>query len=151
MEKASDVIDTLVTNIRELCQCEFTSNQITLGGFQCFSDSIDSVTYRASIEGDASTSTEELLRHIETWINSNSADIVVQSVILRADSSCTVQISSLSEADCSLEASSSPVGAIVGGIVAAVIFMFVLVIVIIVIMVCLRRRQARYKPTFPRG
>ena len=87
---------------------------------------------------------------METWINSNNSGITVQSLILKADSSCVVPISSLTEPECSQpvigNTSTLPLEAVVGG---AVLGLAVIAIIILSIVVCIviARRRSGFKAT----
>lgn len=91
-----------------------------MGEFKCFTSSIE-VTYRASINGNSSTSSSEILRYLEEWISSGTASILVQGLRLDLDSSCLpIVIDSFSDPEC-MEEESNETGSdntitIVGGV-----------------------------------
>ena len=113
-----------------LCKCGFSRDAFydidATTGFQCFDESPTAVTFRGKIRALARANISQLLSYIEQWV-ATQPSIVVLSSILSIDSSCTVPIDSLSEAECSdidvtatsnTDSSNAPitVGSIVGGV-----------------------------------
>ena len=83
--------------VEELCDCGFSRQSISDDAFQCFS--ADAVTYRGTLHGTEQASSLQLAGFIEQWTAGEQV-IPVQGVFLTVDSSCSVIIESLREAEC---------------------------------------------------
>ena len=83
--------------VEELCNCGFSRQSISDDAFQCFS--ADAVTYRGTLHGTEQASSLLLAGFIEQWTAGEQV-IPVQGVFLTVDSSCSVIIESLREAEC---------------------------------------------------
>ena len=144
-EKATDVVSSIVSNVEQRCRCGFTSSQIQQGGFQCFSDSEDAVTYRAELHENGRATVFELVRFIEDWITEDGGvGILIQSLLVRVDGTCVVMLSSIVEAECQPRpvASGGPdTGAIVGGIVAVVVVLILAITITAIVALVLRNRR----------
>ncbi len=154
MSKAEDLVSEVVRELRSRCQCEFTSDKITGGGFRCFPDSPQHITYRGTIHGTPLASTSQLLGNLEEWILSGTS-ISIQAQLLSPDATCAVVISSRDEDECrpklsstdpstvpSAEPSTIPTTWIVIGVVVAMVVGLVVMIVMVVILI-----HRRKKPT----
>ena len=163
-EKATDVVSSIVSNVEQRCRCGFTSSQIRQGGFQCFSDSEDAVTYRAELHGNGRATVSELVRFIEDWITEDGGvGILIQSLLVRVDGSCVVMLSSIVEAECQPQpvhvstttrtevspnepvASGPDTGAIVGGAIVVVLILAITISTITVTALVLRNRRDALK------
>ena len=147
MGKAEDLVSEVVHELRSRCQCEFTSDKITGGGFLCFPDSPQHVTYRGTIHGTLLASTSQLLVNLEEWILSGTS-ISIQAQLLSPDVTCAVSISSRDEDECrpqlsstdpstvpSAEPSTIPTTWIVVGVVVAMVVGIVVMIVMVVFLI----------------
>ncbi len=151
MGKAEDLVSEVVRELRSRCQCEFTSDKITGGGFRCFPDSPQHVTYRGTIHGTPLASTSQLLVNLEEWILSGTS-ISIQAQLLSPDVTCAVSISSRDEDECrpqlsstdpstdpstvpSAEPSTFPTTWIVVGVVVAMVVGIVVMIVMVVFLI----------------
>ena len=83
--------------VEGLCNCGFSRQSISDDAFQCFS--ADAVTYRGTLHGTEQASSLQLAGFIEQWTAGEQV-IPVQGVFLTVDSSCSVIIESLREAEC---------------------------------------------------
>ena len=141
-QKTSILADVITNAIQERCRCVFTRDRITDGVFQCFPDSPQAVTYRATLHGTAELSALGLLDFIKDWSkNDDSAtDIRVDSILLRVDHVCDVTITSISDEECGLNddssSSNNPMLTIILGMVGGVAVMLILVMFMIVISFC---------------
>ena len=77
--------------------CRFSRQSISDDAFHCFS--ADAVTYRGTLHGTEQASSLQLAGFIEHWTAGGQV-IPVQGVFLTVDSSCSVIIESLREAEC---------------------------------------------------
>ncbi len=147
MGKAEDLVSEVVRELRSRCQCEFMSDKITGGGFRCFPDSPQHVTYRGTIHGTLLASTSQLLGNLEEWILSGTS-ISIQAQLLSPDVTCAVSISSRDEDECrpqlsstdpstvpSAEPSTIPTTWIVVGVVVAMVVGIVVMIVMVVFLI----------------
>ena len=148
--KRNDVAERLANELRSRCQCDFTRDRITEGGFQCFPDSPQFVTYRATLHGTLQASTSPLIRDIQDWLSSNTP-LLVQAQLLNPDPTCAVAISSSSESECRPDETTTqgmettPITentTISTGIIAGVIIVVVIAMVIVLIIVII---VVRYK------
>ncbi len=72
---------------------------ITNGGFQCFANSPELVTYRAQVQGTSEVAALEFVQILQQWVSSGPS-INIKAQILNVMSSCSVLIASLSEPEC---------------------------------------------------
>ncbi len=72
---------------------------ITNGGFQCFADTPELVTFRAQIHGSSEIAALNLVQIIQEWVLSGPS-INIKSQILNVKSSCPVLITALRENEC---------------------------------------------------
>ena len=86
-----------MVGVEELCNCGFSRQSISDDAFQCFS--ADAVTYRGTLHGTEQAASLQLAGYIEQWTAGEQV-IPVQGVFLTVDSSCSVIIESLREAEC---------------------------------------------------
>lgn len=121
------------------CQCSLDMNSvITSGGFRCFTDSPEVVTYRAQLHGTSEVAALDLLDILEEWLTTRPS-INVKAQFLNVHISCPVSIASLNEAECdvsSVAATGSPTTVIVstpGGLDMTIIIIIIAVVCAIVI------------------
>ena len=131
-------------------------DRITDGGFQCFPDSPQFVTYRATLHGTLQASTSPLIRDIQDWLSSNTP-LLVQAQLLNPDPTCAVAISSSSESECRPDKTTTQGTTTQGmettpitenttistGIIAGVIIVVVIAMVIVLIIVIIVVRYKR--------
>ncbi len=99
-EKSQDIISHLTLLLIEQCQCNIDMNTaITNGGFQCFANSQEFVTYRAQVQGTSEVPALDLVQILQQWVSSGPS-VNIKAQILDVKSSCPVLIASLSEAEC---------------------------------------------------
>ena len=119
------------------------SSTISNGRFSICSDST-SVTYRGSIEGTATTSSQQFLSQLQEWVNGNPI-ITVLSVEMEIDSSCPVRIDSFNAPRCGSGTTISLiiiVAASCGGVALLAICC------IVVIVLCFWRKRRTKKKSF---
>ena len=145
--KRNDVAERLASELRSRCQCDFTRDRITDGGFQCFPDSPQFVTYRATLHGTLQASTSQLIRDIQDWLSSNTP-LLVQAQLLNPDPTCAVAISSSSESECrpdetttqGMETTPTIISTgIIAGVIIVVVIAMVIVSIILIIVVRYKR------------
>ncbi len=99
-EKSQDIIAHLTSLLIQRCQCNIDMNTaITNGGFQCFANSPELVTYRAQVQGTSEVAALEFVQILQQWVLGGSS-INIKAQILNVKSSCPVLIASLSEPEC---------------------------------------------------
>jgi len=137
--------------IEKLCQCGFTSEDLTEGEFQCLSDP-EEVTYRARLSSTTRASSSDIIADIEEWVTSGEASLVVQGVRRPLDSTChPIAVESFSAQDCgpttdepppttdeatgtgSSDTQSDNTAAIVGGVVAVILGVTIAITVVVVL------------------
>ena len=91
-EKLSDIANTVVQNINQLCQCGLSVEYITESAFQCFPNSEQQVTFRARLHGTAQVTSSQLIAYLGTFVSQTDSTIAVQGLHLDVDSSCPVAI-----------------------------------------------------------
>ena len=142
IDKAKDIVKGVLSELTHRCQCDLTTDTIiTDGGFLCFPESPQHITYRARIHGTNLVPASELISHLELWLVS-SATIPVMAQLLSLEAKCSVAISSTSEAECTSEGAtpSGHTGAALSGGIVSVILLGLLVIGVVVVVVWVRRR-----------
>ena len=133
--KDLDIVEAIISNIVPQCGCAFTEDRVRMRSFQCFPSSPEAVTYRAELHGTREASVQDLLGDMKQWIQGGPS-ITVQLQLLTVDSSCNASISSLTEPECGVSSEMSngtPVGLILGIIVAILLLIVVVGVIIVVI------------------
>ena len=124
--------------MEKLCNCGFSRQSISddAYAFQCFS--ADAVTYRGTLHGTEQASSLQLAGFIEQW-TAGEQIIAVQGVFLTVDSTCSVIIESLREAECGTATSDpSDSTAVIAGVVV-VIGVLIIAISTVAIVICFLR------------
>ena len=99
-EKSQDIISHITSLLIEQCHCKIDMNTaIKNGGFQCFANSPEIVTYRAQIQGTSEVAALDLVQILQQWV-STKPSINIKAQILNVKSSCPVLIASLREEEC---------------------------------------------------
>ena len=94
------IADGILSEVRQRCQCSLRSNEvITNGGFLCFMDTPQFVTYRAEIHGTMEVSAMDLISHIEEWLAAGAV-LSVRGELFTPQVFCPVQIISANEVEC---------------------------------------------------
>ena len=139
--KLNDIINAVVQNINQRCQCGLSAERITAGAFQCFQSSEQQVTVRARLHGTFQVTSLQLLAYLEMFVARTGSTIAVQGLRLDVDSSCPVVINSFGDPQCSgattfdstTMAGQSDTVAIIGGVVVVIVVVAVTVIIIALI------------------
>ena len=100
--KLQDIKQQASNEITAGCdRCDQSVISITEGVFRCFPGSESAVTYRALLRENCKISSidHELRQAIERWLSSGRAS-VVQSLVLKADSSCPVIVGDVNDPEC---------------------------------------------------
>ena len=106
-EKIESYIHTeIVEAVSGGCSYELPVAFIRSGIFQCW-NTLNEVTYRSMIVGTEHHNATELLRSLEEWLNSEPV-LQVEKLGLWVSTKCPVQISSLSDPQCSSFRQPSP-------------------------------------------
>ena len=96
----SQVTKAIVDNTAILCEgCGLTANHVDDGGFQCFTQTAHTVTFRAHLYSTPTSTPQELITHITHWIK-NGASVSLSGLLLTVDRGCDVVIESFSEPEC---------------------------------------------------
>ena len=136
-----DITNAVLRVLTSSCtDCGITSDIIDMQSFRCFPDSPSHVTYRARLEGTSGIDSSSLISLIEDWVR-GGADIVVTGLLMKINSKCSVQISSLSEGECSettdtkTESAGNTIspGAIIGGVVAVILLIAIMIMVVLIL------------------
>ena len=104
--KASEIANNVINELQQLCQCNLAANVINNGGFICFMQSPQYVTYRAKIQGTTNVAALELISYIEQWVTSG-AILNVRAQFLNLQPFCTVPITSADEGECEIPSQST--------------------------------------------
>ena len=143
-DKAEDIVNGVLLELMRRCQCDLTTDTtITDGGFRCFPESPQYITYRARIHGTMQVSASELITHLELWLVSG-AIIPVMAQLLIIEPTCPVAISSMIEAECASGNGDTSSGftSLFTAVTVVISVILLGLLVIIVVMVVLRRRKA---------
>ena len=104
--KASEIANNVINELQQLSQCNLAANVINNGGFICFMQSPQYVTYRAKIQGTTNVAALELISYIEQWVTSG-AILNVRAQFLNLQPFCTVPIISADEDECEIPSQST--------------------------------------------
>ena len=160
-----EVIQAVVDELSDRCQCNFEADLISSAGFRCFPQSPTAVTFRALMTGSPQATAQELAIFLGDWISSG-AFLTIQAQLLSVDGSCAITISSFGESECNpveetpatstgtTTPSSSPSGVsvtVIGSVAAVAVLVVLVVIVILSLIVVTLKRKKRYsfKPPVP--
>ena len=121
--------------LNELCQCGVTSDNIDGALFHCFDPLSLYVTYRARLSGTPETDGQTLVSYLENWV-SGGPSIPVQSILMRIDSDCSVDIDTFDSGECDKTAASQSSTSMMDN-TAAIIGLTVVVVVLLVIVAVL--------------
>ena len=89
--------------ISEQCCCYFPVEHVREGAFRCWGSAAAAraeVTYRASLAATRTHTAEELVGHLESYVNSNRAVLKMEGVELKLLSDCPVRISGPYDQEC---------------------------------------------------
>ena len=154
-----DIIDAVVQNTEQLCLCGLGVQHITEKVFQCFANSEQWVTFRATLHGTTQATSSQLLTNIETWVAQTDTTIAIQGVRLHVDRSCLITISTFGDPECATvvptsnsdegtstaePAQSNNTGAIVGGVVTVLVVIILAVTVIVIAVLVVKNRKAGF-------
>ena len=139
--KLNDIINGVIQDINQQCQCGLSTERITESAFQCFENSVQQVTFRARLRGTGQASSSQLIAHLQTFVAQPDSTIAVQGLRLDVDGSCSIVINSFRDPQCTtaspsvitpmttsdsmatMTPQSDNTAAIIGGVVAVVIAM----------------------------
>ena len=94
------IADGILNEVSQRCQCSLRTNEVIAnGGFLCFMDTPQFVTYRAEIHGTMEVSALDLISYIEKWLSSGAV-LSVRAQLLTPQTFCPVQIISANEVEC---------------------------------------------------
>ena len=94
------IADGILNEVSQRCQCSLRTNEVIAnGGFLCFMDTPQFVTYRAEIHGTMEVSALDLISYIEKWLASGAV-LSVRAQLLTPQTFCPVQIISANEVEC---------------------------------------------------
>ena len=132
--RIGSVTEALVSEIQDH---SFAPGDIQEPSFQCFPESNQAVTFRA-------ITTSTFINDISRWIADDGL-LRVQTVFIRVDKSCQVQISSFADTECTtvVLASSDSSAAVIGGVVGVVIVLIIAVTVIVVAVLVFKNRREK--------
>ena len=170
----ADITSAVLEELTASCaECRIASDIIDKPSFACYPESPTYVTYRARLRGTSEADSGSLISLIEDWV-SGGASVVVNGVLMKVDSECSVAISSLSEkcsppttdsttssnmtttdsttnsgtapsTETTASVSSHNTTAIIGGVVAVVIVLIIAITVIIALVMKNRRGDLSLK------
>ncbi len=158
-EKSQDIDSNIASVLMGQCQCSIdVDTTITNGGFQCFPDSPESVTYRAQVHGTSEVVASDFIRIIENWLTTGPS-LNVKAQFLNVHTSCQVSITSIDETKCvpssiettmfsnTEETTSGGFSIVIIAIIIAVVCVIAIALVIILsIFILCRLRTAKRAP-----
>ena len=102
VQKSEDVASELKILLFKFCSCfSLQDNLFSNGGFQCFEESPQHVTFRAQLHGTSTASAMELAAQYEKLL-AGGLVLNVEAQLINVDSNCPVVIESLNEAECTI-------------------------------------------------
>ena len=143
-EKLADLTSSIISAVNVKCKCSLTINQISTEHFLCTSDR-QVVLYRAELSRHLDC--EQVLSHIEEWINGSQTHIV-QSNITEVYPNCPIEVDTLpTQIDCvrstTIDTVSERVGpTAIGAGVGGVVLIGILILAAIVC-VCRHKKKQR--------
>ena len=156
-EKFVDIQNAVLEQILASCS-ECSDITIDRQSFACYPESPTYVTYRARLEGTSEMDSGSLISLIEEWVRAG-VSIIVNGVLMKVDSKCSVAISSLSEGECSpstptQQPSTNPTDppsnnttAIIGGVVATTVIVLIIAIIAAgIVIIALRKHRGELSP-----
>ena len=155
-QKLRDIALAVVDNTQELCRCGFVRDRISSEVFRCFPASPQAVTYRAVLHGTTNATSSQLISQIEQWTAEVGATITIQRILLEVDGSCVVAVSSLTDEECQLRnadlaksSSNINIGAIIGGVAAALVILLLVFVLTVISVFLVRNHRTKRKPSQP--
>ena len=153
VQKSEDVVQELKTLLFKFCSCiSLQDNLFSNGGFQCFEESPQHVTFRAELHGTSRLSAMELAAQYEKLL-AGGLVLNVEAQLINVDSNCPVVIDSLNEAECTMYTANSTPESVVNlttilSIVISIFIIFILTVMsIIIIMVFAIKHNRKMKST----
>ena len=146
-QKLEDIASAVVEELNELCQCNVSSDNIDEAFFRCFEPSSLYVTYRARLSSTPDTDSSTLVSYLESWV-SGGPSITVQSIQMRIDHSCSVDIEEFDSGECvqtpasQSSTSTDNTAAIIGSTTVVVLLVIVAVLIFAVVW---RSRHGKHK------
>ena len=131
-QKLGEITSAVVEELNELCQCGVSSDNIDEAHFHCFEPSSLYVTYRARLTSTPDTDSSTLVSYLEKWV-SGGPSISVQSILMRIDRDCSVDIEGFDSEECdqtSASQSCTCTAAIVGLTIVVVILLVIVAVLI---------------------
>ena len=144
-EKLADITSSIISAVNLRCRCSLTVNHINTEHFLCTSDR-HVVLYRAELSRHLDC--EQVLSHIEEWINGGQTRIVVQGNITEAYPNCPIEVDSLpTQTDCVRSTTTDTVPervgvTAIGGGVGGVVLIGILILAAIAC-VCRHKKKRR--------
>lgn len=97
--RVEDVVNIIMSSLKESCNCEFSRDPVVDGGFQCFSCSEDHVTFRARLRATDQSNSLELMTYLEIAVV-NACRWLVNGQYLRLNLSCNLIITDIHSPEC---------------------------------------------------
>ena len=143
--KLNDIINGVVQDINQRCQCGLSAERITESAFQCFENSEQQVTFRARLRGTGQASTFQLIAHLQTFVAQPDSTIAVQDLQCTTASPSVTTPMTTSDSTATMTPQSDNTAAIIGGVVALVIPVTLAATVVVIAIVAFvtksRKRQ----------
>ena len=98
--RVEDLENTIVSSLREHCQCEFTRDPIIDGGYQCFASSETHVTFRARLRETDQKDSLELMMYLEDIVV-NTRSWLIHGQYLKLNLTCDLLITDIHSPECS--------------------------------------------------
>ena len=150
LQKSKDIVSGLKALLFNFCSCiSLQDNLFSNGGFQCFEESPQHVTFRAQLHGTSTASAMELAAQYEKLL-AGGIVLNVEAQLINVDSNCPVVIESLNESECSntfttsLTSETATSGTLILYIVISmpvIVILIILIIIIVIIAVVLKRKR----------
>lgn len=149
-----EVIQAVVDELRQRCQCDFEADLISSAGFRCFPQSPTAVTFRAVMTGSPQVAAQQLVIFLGDW-TSSGAFFMIQAQPLSADRNCTITISSFGEKECHTSTfhlengSGINVSTITGSAIGAAILCIGLAAIVVLIVIVRMKRKGTFNLQTP--
>ena len=95
-EKLSDVSDLILSDLQDVCDCDYRQSQIITQFFQCSEDAMfhDSVIYRVHLIPAPEVTASSIVSALSEW-REGGRHVGIGGVALRTDTRCDVEIANL--------------------------------------------------------
>ena len=147
VQKSEDIVRELKTLLFKFCSCISPHDSLfSNGGFQCFEESPQHVTFRAQLHGTSTKSAMELAAQYEKLL-AGGVVLNVEAQLINVDSNCPVVIESLNEVECKATSMSETtvinLTLILSIVISVSIILILTVLIVIAVVFAIMKKRKR--------